>query len=290
VRKGTRRRGKSSVASEAWQATKRIYAEFDKDRIPTVAGGITFFILLAIFPAIASIVSLYGMFAHRSTIARDIDLMSGFLPGGAISILNAELHRLIVQKASKLDFTFLVSSFVALWSASGGFKALIEGLNVAYEVPETRSFFRLSLNALIFTVAGVFMAVIAISVGLIIPTVTDQAPISHALTIFFQLLMWPVSLVLCAIVLSAIYHFGPDRPQHQWRWINRGGLIASGLWLIGTRCFSLYVQYFGSYDRIYGDLGAAVGFLTWVWISLVILLLGAEINCDLDNRRNGHLG
>lgn len=159
---------------------------------------------------------------------------------------------------------------------------MIDGLNIAYEVRETRSFIRLTINALLFTVVAILFCVVAISVGLIIPTVTDQAPISHALTIFLQLLMWPVSLVICAVILSVVYRFGPDRPPTRFRWITWGSGIASALWLLGTRLFSLYVEYFGSYDRVYGDLGAAVGFLTWVWISLVILLLGAEINCELE--------
>ena len=150
-----------------WDITKRIYREFSGDRIPTVAGGITFFVLLAIFPGIAATVSLYGMFARPSEIVRDIDLVSGFLPGGAVSILRAELHRLTAQKPGDLNVAFAISFVGALWSASGGYKALVEGLNVAFEVQERRSFLRQTLNALLFTAGGIVLAADAVEIGML---------------------------------------------------------------------------------------------------------------------------
>ena len=265
----------------------RVYAEFSQDRIPTVAGGITFFALLALFPAIGSVVSLYGLFSDRATIAHDVDLVSGFLPGGAITILKAELARLTAQPGQTLSLAFLGSSLIALWSASGGFKALVDGLNVAYEVRETRSFLRLSANALIFTLAAIVFAAASIYLGLIVPDTTRGGPFVFAL----QILVWPASFFACTLILAVIYRFGPNRKHPKWRWITWGSATASLLWLAGTRLFSWYVEHFGSYNRVYGDLGAAVGFLTWLWLSLVILLLGAEINCELereDASASGH--
>lgn len=264
-------------ATGLWPLAKRIYQEFSDDRIPTVAGGITFFVLLALFPAIAATVSLFGLFSHHTEISRDVDLVSGFLPGGAVTILRAELHRLAGQKPAALNLTFLVGFVVALWSASGGYKALVEGLNVAFEVRESRSFLHQTLNALIFTVAGIVFAAALISLGMAMPDVT-----SPLLRLAFKILAWPLAFIACALVLAVVYRFGPDRPRPRWRWITWGSTISSLLWMAGTLLFSWYAQNFGSYNRVYGELGAAVGFLTWVWLSLVILLMGAEINCELE--------
>jgi membrane protein len=261
-----------------WAFVAQVYKEFSQDRIPTVAGGITFFALLALFPALGSVVSLYGLFGDRASIAHDLNLVSDFLPGGAITILKSELGRLAAQPNNTLSLAFLGSSLVALWSASGGFKALVDSLNVAYEVKETRSFLRLSLNALLFTVCAILFAAAGIWLGFVVPDMTRGG----VLALVLRLLVWPAAFLVCAFVLAAIYRFAPDRKSPRWRWITWGNATASLLWLAGTRLFSWYVEHFGSYNRVYGDLGAAVGFLTWLWLSLVILLLGAEINGELE--------
>jgi membrane protein len=262
-----------------WPIIRRVYNEFSADRIPTVAGGITFFVLLALFPAIFAMVSVFGLFAHHTELTRQVDLLSGFLPGGAVTVLRAELHRLAGQKATTLNVAFIVGFVVALWSASGGFKALVEGLNVAFEVKETRGFLAQTINALVFTVAGIVLGAIAIAISLTIP---DHLP--AAWTVVVTAASWPALFVGSALMLAVIYRFGPDRPHPKWRWITSGSAIASLLWVIGTQAFSWYAEHFGSYNRVYGDLGAVVGFLTWVWLSLVILLLGAEINCELERK------
>jgi len=147
---------------------RRTVAEFFQDSIPTVAGGITFFFLLALFPAIASVVSFYGLFASRSEIVHDIDLLAGFLPGGALSVLRTELLRLS-KEAIEPNLAFFAGSLVAIWSASGGYSAMVEGLNVAYEVKETRSFWRLTANAVFFTLLAIVAGSLALNLGLILP-------------------------------------------------------------------------------------------------------------------------
>jgi len=269
-----------------WHVAQRTYAEFFADSIPTVAGGITFFAFLALFPGIASVMSLYGFFADRASVAHNLDLVSGFLPGGAVTVLRAELLRLKAQDLDTPNFAFFASTAIALWSASGGFKALIEGLNVAYEVKETRGFLTLSRNALIFTIAAVLFAVLGISLGLALPAWVVSSDAERWVRIAVHIVAWPISFFAGTLVLALIYRFGPDRKNVKWRWITWGSATASLLWLLGTLLFTWYVGHYGSYDRVYGNLGAAVGFLTWVWLSLVILLLGAEINCELERSKS----
>lgn len=267
-----------------WTTAAGIYREFFEDSIPTVAGGVTFFFLLALFPAIACVVTLYGLMADAATIRRDLDLVSGFLPGGAVTVLGDELTRLTAQKMMQITPAFFASLGIALWSASGGFKALVDALNVAYEVKETRGFVRLTVNALLFTAAAILFAVVALNLGLVLPAWAMQTDAPPAVRILVQVLVWPFSFVACTVLLGLIYRFGPAREHPRWRWITWGSASASVLWLLGTLLFTWYAEHFGSYNRVYGNLGALVGFLTWVWLSILVLLLGAEIDCELERR------
>lgn len=265
-----------------WAVAKRVWCEFFADSVPTVAGGITFFMLLAIFPAIGSLVSIYGLIADRADVGRNLASLSGFLPDGAVTVLGAELKRLTGQPPATLSLAFLGSTSVALWSASGSFKALVEGLNVAFEVPETRGFWRLSLNALIFTAAGLTFALASITIGMALPGVIETIGIGAALTTLFSIAVWPLAFIACALMLAIVYRFGPNRAHPQWRWITWGSSIATILWLISTQIFAWYALYFAGYAQVYGELGALVGFLTWIWLSTMIVLLGAEINSELE--------
>ena len=267
------------------EQAKRIYAEFSEDRVPAVAAGITFFFLLALFPAIASVVALYGLFADRSAIIEGLRLISGFLPEGGIRVLHSDIYRLIREKPEDLGWAFLISFVIAIWSASGGIKALIDGLNIAFETRETRSFLRITANALLFTAVLTVAAALAIFVGVSSSKWLDGLSWANIARPVFDVLTWPIGFCLCSAIISLIYRFGPDRPHARWTWISWGRAIAAAAWIVGTFLFSWFVGHYGRYDRTYGDLGAVVGFLTWVWLSLVILLTGAEIVCEVERRK-----
>lgn len=260
------------------------YAQFDRDRILEVAGGATFFILLALFPAFASIVTVYGFLADRTTIAHDIAMVSPFLPRGAIIVLNDELQRLIAQKVPTLGLTFMLSSVIALWGASGGVKALVHGLNVAYEADESRGFIRLSLTALLLAGISIIFCVLAMLLAGLLPQVLLLLPYRSLWRAALPVLSWPIAYGFSLLLLTALYNYGPCRPRHD-SWVTWGAVMASAFWLLGTFLFKWYVQHFGNFDRIYGSLGAIVGFLTWIWLSLVIILFGAELNRELERRK-----
>jgi len=261
---------------------KRLYAEFSEDRIPAVAAGITFFFLLALFPALASVVSLYGLFADRHSIAQVVQMASGFLPEGAVRVLQADLLRLVAQEPEKLGFAFGFGFLIATWSASGGIKALLDGLNVAFETREERSFLHLTLNTLLFTAMAAVLAAAAVFLAISGSELIEALPFASLAKPALKVLVWPVGFCICSAVISLIYRFGPYRPGAPWRWITWGSAFTAAAWILGTVGFSWYVANFGSYDRTYGDLGAVVGFLTWIWLSLVILLTGAEIVCETE--------
>ena len=271
----------------AWKILGSALVEFSRHRIPSVAGAITFFFLLALFPALACVASIYGTFANRSTIVEELHEVSSFLPEGAATVLVADLERLAALPASKLNLGFFTALLLAIWSASGGVKALIEGLNVAYGVEETRGFFRLTFHALALTVIVVIAVTIAIQAAVILPEALERLPFDMWLNMLFRIFAWPLIFVVCTVLATLIYRYGPDRTSLKRRWLTWGGAVASAVWVLGTLLFTWYVRHFGTYNEIYGNLGAIVGFLTWIWLSLVMLLFGAEINSAIGRARMG---
>lgn len=262
---------------------KRTWHCFERDRIPLVAAGATFFIVLAVFPTFASIVTLFGLFWDRAEIAQQIYRVSAFLPRGGVATMSSELQRLSSQPPQAIGLAWAASSLIALWSASGGVKAIMEGLDVAYEVRETRGFLKFSLSALFIALLGIFVAVVSLGVAVILPSLFAYAPYQSALEKWVTIAAWPGAFLLSLLVLSLVYRFGPNR-QHYWRWFSWGAVLASALWLAGTVLFKYYVSNYGSFDRVYGGVGALIGFMVWTWLSLLVLLLGAELNREIERQ------
>jgi len=239
--------------------------------------------VLAIFPAFASVVALFGLFWDPAEISHQIYRVSAFLPRGGVITLNSELQRLSAQPPQSLGLAVGASSLVALWSASGGVKAILEGLDVAYEVRETRGFLRFSVSALIIAALGVSVAVISLAIAVILPHLLGYIPYRSALRTGITIAAWPGAFLLSLLALSLVYRFGPNR-QRDWHWFSWGAVLASALWLAGTVLFKYYVSNYGSFDRVYGGVGALIGFMVWIWLSLLILLFGAELNCEIERQ------
>jgi len=274
------------LRSRSLSILNRTLSEVLEDRIPVVAAGVTFFVLLAIFPAIASVMSLYGLFADRASIAHVLDSAAVFIPGGALATLDAELHRLIVQPPGKLDIGFAIGLIVATWSASGGLKSLADGLNVAYEIRETRSFARMAAHMFLLTIAGIALATGLAAVAALAPEAMRHFPAGTPLVTLIAIVRWPFVYVACVLMIDVLYRIGPDRAGSRWQWFSWGSSVSAALWLAGSFLFTWYAGNFGTYDRVYGGLGAIVGFLTWIWLSVMILLAGAELNREIERDRD----
>jgi membrane protein len=259
----------------------RSWKTFNRDNIPQVAGGVAFFALLAVFPGIGVFVSLYGLFSDVDTAQAQLSLLQGVLPEAALQLVGDQMLRLAAARHTGLGVAFVVSLVVSLWSANAGMKALIVGLNVAFEEREKRSLIRLNLLSLSFTV-GMLVFLLA-SIGAIV-----EAPLALAFlgrqNLALSVLRWPMLLLAAMAGLALLYRFGPSRNHEQWRWVSWGSVAAALLWLVASLLFSFYVAHFGSYDRTYGSLGAAVGFMTWIWISTITVLFGAELNSEIEHQ------
>ena len=264
----------------------RLWAEYGEDRIALIAAGATFYLLLALFPALAAFVALYGFVADPLTIADHIAFLGGVLPTGGVELISAQLKALASQDEAALSFAFIFGLLFAVWSANNGIKTLFEALNVAYDATEKRGFFKLNLVSLLFTIGAIVIAILFIvSVG-IVPAVLALVGLGSIAETLISLARWPVLFVAAAAGITILYRYGPCRGRTEWRWVDRGAVLATAAWLLASILFSWYLTNFADYNATYGSLGAVIGFMMWTWISVVILLVCAELNAELERQRD----
>ena len=259
-----------------------MYAGISDDRILANAAAVTFYALLALFPAIAALVSIYGLFADPASIQQQLDSVSGVLPGGAVDVIRDQLNRLAAQPRGTLGVSFVIGLVVALWSANGGIKALFDALNVVYGEEEQRSFIRLNAITLAFTVALIGFVLVAMACIVALPVALNYLP--GFMGVILNIVRWPVMLVLVALALAFIYRYGPSRDEPKWRWITWGSTFAALAWLGFSAIFSFYAAHFGSFNKTYGSLGAIIGFMTWMWLSVAVILIGAKLNAETEHQ------
>jgi membrane protein len=273
---GTRRRSRILLA---------VLYDISAERIFLVAAGIAFYAILAIFPGVAAMVSIYGLYANPSSIAGHLDSLSGVAPAGAVDVLSGQLTHLTQQDPAALGFSFAVSLVVALWSANAGISGLFTGLNAVYEVREQRSLVRFYATTFAFTIGAIALVLLSLAVLVVLPLVLDRVPNAAVTAALVKLTRWPVLLCLAAAVLAAIYRYGPCHTvQPEWRRIAATSTAVGAAWLGASAIFSWYVANFGSYNKTYGSLGAIFGFMTWIWVSMVVILTGARLEAELARR------
>ena len=267
-----------------WSVLKRVVTQFNDHRLMYEAGSVVFFVLLALFPALAALVSLYGLFADPKTVADHLAMLSTVVPAGSMDILSSQLTNLASNTGSKLSFGVFFGFAVSLWSANQGMKSLFDVLNVAYDEEEKRSYVRLTLITLSFTLASLMFTLIAIAAVVILPAALQFIYLGAETDFLVRTLRWPALLVVVTLLLSVIYRYGPSRKPARWRWVTWGGAFAAFAWLLVSFAFSYYVSKFGTYNKTYGSLGAVIGFMTWIWISVMVVLAGAELNAELEHQ------
>ncbi len=267
-----------------WDVLKRVYAGFNDDRLMTEAAGVTFYTLLAIFPAIATLVSLYGMISNPASVNDQIASLQGVVPGGGLDLLSEQVKALTANPKQALGFAFVIGLLTSMWSSNQGIKGLFDALNVVYHEKEKRSFFRRTLITLAFTLGAIVFIILAMVSIVVVPIVLNFLGFGSWATTLLAACRWPILLVVLAVFLSVVYRYGPSREHARWKWVSWGSAFATVMWLVASVGFSYYVANFGSYNKTYGSLGAAIGFMTWIWISSIIVLLGGELNAELEQQ------
>lgn len=262
----------------------RAYKETGRDNISLVAGGLTYYMLLALFPALVVLVSLYGLFSNPADVHQQMQALSATMPGGAQDVIGTELDQIAKSSGGALSFGVVVGFLVALYSASRGMSGMIMALNIAYEQQETRGFIRLFLLALALTALVIAFGIIALVLVAGVPAVVAAAGFGAVTKWVVLILEWPLLLVLLMGMLAVLYRYAPDRREAQWRWISPGAAVATVLWLTGSILFTIYVAHFSDYNKTYGSLGALIGMLTWMYLSAYVVLFGAEINAEAERQ------
>ncbi|WP_187969407.1 YihY/virulence factor BrkB family protein [Aquibium microcysteis] len=275
----------SEIPARGWKDVLwRVYQQVLEDRVTLVAAGAAFYLMLAIFPALGAFVSIYGFVADPTSIAGQIQFLQGVLPSGGLDLIYSQLESLTSQDPSALSIGLAITLAVSLWSANNGVKTLFEALNIAYEEEEKRSFVKLNLVAFAFTLGFMVAMIVMIAAIGVVPAVLAILNLGGLSQIVIAVGRWVLVLGMMIIGISLLYRFGPSREPAKWRWINWGSIMATLVWLMASIGFSYYLQNFADYNATYGSLGAVIGFMLWIWLSAVILIVGAELNAEMEHQ------
>jgi membrane protein len=262
----------------------RTYREMQSDRLLSIAGGVSFFVLLAIFPAITAVVSAYGLFSSPSVITNNLSVLNDFVPDNVLGIVHEQASRIASNSGSTLSAGIVIGILASLWSAMSGVKAMIDALNVIYEQKETRSLVKLNLVALLFTLAAFAAFLLAIACIVVLPFILSPIGLASTPQTLTRAARWPVLLLVLLVGLAVLYRYGPDRHVARWQWVSVGSVFAALTWIVASFLFSWYLTSFANYNATYGSLGAAVGVMIWLWISTTVMLLGAELNSEIEHQ------
>jgi membrane protein len=260
----------------------RLGVSYFGDRIGFLSGGVTFFVMLSLFPTLAAFVTLYGLFADPNDAWDRLQFLYSFLPSGVAQFLGAEMQRLAENTTTTLTFTLIWTLALSLWTANGAIKVLFYGLNVAYHEVERRNIIKYNLMCMGFTVSGLLAVLVSAGLVVGVPLVLGVLGLADEWT-HLAPLRWPVLLLVYGAVLTVIYRFGPCRQKARLRWLTPGAIFAALLSLLLSLIFSWYLQTFVR-TAYYGPLAAMMGFLLWTWLTVQIVLLGAELNAEIEHQ------
>jgi membrane protein len=267
-----------------WQVSRRAWREAQADQVPLLAAGVAFYGFLSLFPAMIAAVMVYGLVADPATVTKQAEAVSKALPQDAASVVIDQMNTIASQPQGKLGVGVIVALVLALWSASAGVGNLVTAINVAYDEEETRGFVKRKLLSLALTLGAILFTVVAVTLITVVPALLDAFLPSGVLHWLLQTLRWAGLLVAVAGALAVLYRVGPDRNAPKLRWVSVGASIATVIWMLASLGFSLYVDHFGSYSKTYGTLAGVAVLLLWLWITALIVLLGAEINAEAEQQ------
>jgi len=267
-----------------WALWKRVaycvYEEFFEDRVMSLAGGVTFFVLLAMVPAITALVSIYALVADPVMVQHELSSLQRLMPSGSFDVIQQQVSRIVSSSGKSLGIWFFFGLAVSIWSANSGMKSIIDALNIVYGVNDERSFIRLNMVSLAMTLASVIGLIVAMAALVALPLVINDLPFGSFGKTLANWVRWPTLLALLMVGLAVLYRFGPNRENPRWEWVSPGNIFGAIAWLAGSALLSWYLGNFANYNATYGSLGAAVGLMMWLWISSMVVLVGAEINSE----------
>jgi membrane protein len=265
-----------------WQVAQRVWSESARDNLSVVAAGCAFYALFAVFPALSALIALYGLTTDPASVDVQFGMLASVLPQQAYDVVIEQIGRIAETSNRSLGWGLVFSLGLALWSVGNLTQAMFAALNIAYEEPERRSLLHFYLSAFAFTILGIMSGVLMLLAIVYVPILFAYAGYSQAFELVVRVARWPLLALVVLVLLALLYRYGPCRRSAKWRWVSVGSLFATVLWLAASAGFSFYVEHFANYDRTYGSLGAVIVLLVWLYLSFYIVLLGAEINAELE--------
>ncbi|GGC88712.1 YihY/virulence factor BrkB family protein [Vreelandella lutescens] len=286
----SRQRGRQAdtpndIPKRGWQDIAwRVVRAARRDRITMFAAGVAFYALLALFPTIAAVISLWGLLFDPVEAGRQLYTISRFMPPDAANLIDQQAQEVVESTESGNVMTALGGLLVAMFIASKGVSVLVIGLNAVYGEQEKRPLLYRALVLVSLTFGLIGMTLVSLGFIAVVPVVVDRLLIDPPLDRVLQWLRWPALLVLMSLLIALLYRFAPYRRSPQWRWLSYGTLLATLMWLLGSGGLSLYVRYFSTFSELYGSLGAVVALMLWFWLSAFVVLFGAELNCEMERQ------
>ena len=260
----------------------RLKDEIAEDRVGLIAAGVAFYGLMALFPAITAFIAISGLLVDPSTVVEQVRGLSGMVPEDVITIITDQATAVAGSREGGLGLAAIFGILVAFYSASKGMASLVEGINVAYDEEEERGFFKLKLVTFALTAFLMLGLLVSLFAMLGVPTLLAFLNFGNVIETLMTIGLWIALLVLTMIGLSVLYRYAPSRDEPEWRWASFGAVAGCGLWLVASAGFAFYVSNFGSYNESFGALAGVVVLLMWFWISAFIILMGAELNAELE--------
>ncbi len=273
------------IPAKGWfQVLKRAWKESKADQVPLLAAGVAFYAFLAIFPALIAAIMLYGLLADPSQIASQVDQIGKALPTSAQSLLSDQMKSLTETSQQSLGIGLIIALLLALWSASGGTGNLVTAVNITYDEDDERGFVKRKGLSLLLTIGAILFLVAAVALVAVLPAVLSSLGLPSWLQVVVQVVRWLGLVVAMMVALAVLYRVGPDRDAPKMRWVSVGAVTATVIWVIASIGFSLYVDNFSSYGKTYGSMAGVVVLLLWLWITNVVILLGAEMNAYAEQQ------
>jgi membrane protein len=261
----------------------RTYREMGRDRLPALSGAITYYLLLATFPALAAFISLYGLFADVGTVERQLTHLSTILPRDAVTLIGGQMLRLAARRHATLSVAFVISTLLSIWSANAGMKALYDALNITYDESEKRDYVRRSLITYAATFAGLVFMGLVVSVLIAAPVFFHEIGLRR-FGVWWGPMRWLTVFLIASGAFTLLYRYGPSRRHARWQWVAPGGVLAAVVWLAVSLAFSWYVNNVANLGVTYGSLGALIAYMLWMWFSAMVVLTGAELNSEIEHQ------
>ncbi len=268
-----------------WLATlRRLWFDMDDKNLFLIAAGVAFYGILAVFPAIAAVIALWGMVADPAAVAVELERYRGLLPDDVYDLFNQQITQLARADEQALGWASVISIFLAIWTARAGVAALMKGLNAIYGRPNRAGLAHYA-RALMLTGALIGVALVALASVVVAPIVMQVVPLGAFNETVLELARWAIAISVLLAGFSLIYRIGPNRaPDTHRRWVTAGAVFATLCWSAASAGFSIYLSNFGNYNEVYGSIGAVIALLMWLFISAFLVLLGGALNAHLERR------